>query len=415
MTRVEDLACYKKPTTVPTPSQHLRHLLKLPLLAMTTPSSQVIHEETGLHIQVGLEGQDHNIEELTRLFDLLRPYSAEILLSRVEDLMNFVFHPSTVYFGVLSTVTKEPPPGTKSKSKAKSQTTPPTKKNKKQKGKAEAPSDVELVTVTRLVGFIYLTMDTRYATGVLDLAELDVGVVLFPTHRKKGHARRAMDFVLKHAFQHLKAHRVQAVLVDKDAPSRDRMIKLLTQQSFAYEGARRRALCSPVDRQWKDIEYLSILDTEYLVRHYHTPAPKSHWDELLSRHQSEREELLLWDEKQQSSRGGKFSSTKKKIRKVTSAETIVGAPSEDESAPDSVSCKASGLESDTRGHPPLGSPKIPRSPSPASTLSGSGWDMVSVASSSSSEESTFELETKGEGNTELIPGDPELMGVGGSL
>lgn len=54
---------------------------------------------------------------------------------------------------------------------------------------------------------------------------------------------------------------------------------------------------------YKDVTYMGILDTDWMVHHtgrqlnqkFGCPAPKSVWDELLSRHQHEREELLNWE------------------------------------------------------------------------------------------------------------------------
>jgi len=46
---------------------------------------------------------------------------------------------------------------------------------------------------------------------------------------------------------------------------------------------------------WKDATYLAILDTDWFMRSYFKPAPKSLWDEMFARHQREREELLRCD------------------------------------------------------------------------------------------------------------------------
>lgn len=68
---------------------------------------------------------------------------------------------------------------------------------------------------------------------------------------------------------------------------------------FVHEGTRRRSFFSPMDQEWKDATYLSILDTDWLMRSYSAPAPNSLWEELFARHHREREELLRWDERRQ--------------------------------------------------------------------------------------------------------------------
>lgn len=122
-------------------------------------------------------------------------------------------------------------------------------------------------------------------------------------------------------------------------------------------------MCSPIDQRWKDVEYLSILDTEFLMRQFFEPAPKSVWEELFARHQREREELLSWEDKHV---GTKAATT---LRRVSSTGTLVGARSQSEStrAPTpsatTSTCSTSGSS--------VFSP--PRSPTQSQR---SGWDMM---------------------------------------
>ena len=85
--------------------------------------------------------------------------------------------------------------------------------------------------------------------------------------------------------------------------------------------------------QWKDTTYLAMLDTDWFVRSYFKPAPKTLWDEMFSRHQKEREDLLRWEH------------DSGKLKRQASAETV-----RLESAPSiaSGSCRGSdlGLDSD---------------------------------------------------------------------
>lgn len=68
-------------------------------------------------------------------------------------------------------------------------------------------------------------------------------------------------------------------------------------RNFAHEGTRRRSYFSPMEHEWKDVTYMSILDTDWVMRDTHVSrsAPKSLWDALFARHQREREELLRWE------------------------------------------------------------------------------------------------------------------------
>jgi hypothetical protein len=67
-------------------------------------------------------------------------------------------------------------------------------------------------------------------------------------------------------------------------------------RGFGHEGTRRRAHFSPTDGSWKDVTYLAMLDTEWVMRGFFRPAPKSLWDELFARHERERQELLRWED-----------------------------------------------------------------------------------------------------------------------
>lgn len=81
-------------------------------------------------------------------------------------------------------------------------------------------------------------------------------------------------------------------------------------RGFGHEGTRRRALFSATDGTWKDVTYLAMLDTEWMMRAFFTPAPKSIWDELFARHERERRELLQWED------------TKARLKRTSSMETV---------------------------------------------------------------------------------------------
>ena len=84
-------------------------------------------------------------------------------------------------------------------------------------------------------------------------------------------------------------------------------------RGFVHEGIRRRSVYCPNEGlrgTWKDVTYLALLETEWVMRSYLTPAPKNLWDEMFARHAREREDLLRWDERQQ------------KMKRTSSMETL---------------------------------------------------------------------------------------------
>ena len=90
-------------------------------------------------------------------------------------------------------------------------------------------------------------------------------------------------------------------------------IKAISFRGFVHEGIRRRSVFCPNEGArgtWKNVTYLALLETEWLMRSYLKPAPKNLWDEMFARHAREREELLRWDERQQ------------KLKRTSSMETV---------------------------------------------------------------------------------------------
>jgi hypothetical protein len=104
--------------------------------------------------------------------------------------------------------------------------------------------------------------------------------------------------------------------------------ELIPSRGFVHEGIRRRSVYCPnegVRGTWKDVTYLALLETEWLMRSYLKLAPKNLWDEMFARHTREREELLRWDEKQQ------------KLKKTSSMETLRFTIHVPETSPESAS------------------------------------------------------------------------------
>ncbi|KAG6876684.1 hypothetical protein C0993_001232 [Termitomyces sp. T159_Od127] len=151
------------------------------------------------------------------------------------------------------------------------------------------------------IGLVYLANPASSTGNHLHDRELNIGIILAPSHRGQGYAHQAIEMVLEVAFEIEKCHRVQAILPDHVA--KDSAICLFTQMRFDHEGTRRRAFFSRMEDVYKDVTYLGILDTDWMLHQtdrkrahkFGRPAPRSVWDELLSRHQREREELLCWE------------------------------------------------------------------------------------------------------------------------
>ncbi|KAG6833057.1 hypothetical protein H0H87_012068 [Tephrocybe sp. NHM501043] len=159
-------------------------------------------------------------------------------------------------------------------------------------------------TTEEAIGLIYLVDVGTLANDPLRAGELNIGIILDRAHRGNGYARQAIDMVLEYAFTKAQCHRVQAILPNHIA--KDRAICLFTQMRFDHEGTRRRAFFSPMECVYKDVTYMALLDTDWALRNsdgvraekVRRPAPQSVWDELFTRHQREREELLNWEESQ---------------------------------------------------------------------------------------------------------------------
>ncbi|KAJ7151186.1 hypothetical protein C8R46DRAFT_1123501 [Mycena filopes] len=190
----------------------------------------------------------------------------------------------------------------------------------------------------KAIGIIYLVAAPLSTSPSNQVGELSLGIILHKDHRGKGYAREAIQLTLKQAFEENACHRIQASLLPLS--TKDRMISLLTQQRFGHEGTKRRSFFNPLMGEWQDVTTLAILDTDWAMRTYYKPAPKSLWDELFLRHERERDELLRWEE-----------SNERLLRRTTgSTATLRGAPpSEAPSATESESESESSSASKGKG------------------------------------------------------------------
>ncbi|KAF7289874.1 Spermidine n1-acetyltransferase [Mycena indigotica] len=148
-----------------------------------------------------------------------------------------------------------------------------------------------------IIGLVYLTGSpfVMGPPGATQIPEVNVGVFIDEPYRRKGYARETIKLVLANAFENLKVHRVQATLIGH--VTRNHMSSILTQLFFTHEGTARAAFYHPFVQEWQDMTRFGILDTDWSMRQLWKPAPKSMWDELFTRHERERDELLRWEEK----------------------------------------------------------------------------------------------------------------------
>ncbi|KAG6819425.1 hypothetical protein H0H93_011983 [Arthromyces matolae] len=118
------------------------------------------------------------------------------------------------------------------------------------------------------IGLVYLVDHSRQPGDCLAHKELNIGIILDPHHRGKGHARQVVELVLEEAFEKSACHRVQAILPDHVA--KNRALCFFTQMRFAHEGTRRRGFYSAMENVYKDVTYMGILDTDWVIRQVNT-------------------------------------------------------------------------------------------------------------------------------------------------
>ncbi|KAG7097594.1 hypothetical protein E1B28_004930 [Marasmius oreades] len=186
------------------------------------------------------------------------------------------------------------------------------------------------------IGFVYLTRSQSEA-GLLDAlgmaGELNIGIILRKADRGKGYARATVIQVLKDVFEKRSdCHRIQALV--QQSEEKQRVTNLYTQLQFGHEGTRRRSIFS--FGEWKDITCLAILNTDWAMRGYFSPAPRTLWDEMFLRHERERDDLLRWEERRLIGRG--------LLQRSASMETVKDYPKDREVSSSSLSSSASGHE-----------------------------------------------------------------------
>lgn len=165
------------------------------------------------------------------------------------------------------------------------------------------------------IGLIYLSTSQNFLDP-LHMGECNMGMYIDPAFREKAAIVNAINEVTKVAFSNRDCHRLQAIIVDYE----DKLstLELLASAGFRHEGSRRHAFFSNAAQEWQDVTYFSMLATDWVYdengdkkRPPVSLRPKSLWDDLLSRHQRECDDLVRLEEKQA-----------KRLKRVASTETI---------------------------------------------------------------------------------------------
>jgi len=102
---------------------------------------------------------------------------------------------------------------------------------------------VELIETGALVGYVTISQVQRepYERGTL-------GYGVFVPHQQHGYMTEALDLVIRHAFDHLRLHRLEAEIQPQNEPS----VNLVKKLGFEHEGSSRGLIC--IEGVWQDHE-----------------------------------------------------------------------------------------------------------------------------------------------------------------
>ncbi|EED82696.1 predicted protein [Postia placenta Mad-698-R] len=228
--------------------------------------------------------------------------------------------------------------------------------------------------------------------------EVSIGIALRKPWRRRGFATRALTLFLPIIFEELGYHRAQALLLD--APELSAARTLFISLGFTIEGTHRRALMTPALPGWRNVTYLGMLDTEWVMRPRGGAQDKmaALWDEMFARQQHEREQLLQLEARRQAP------------RKTASMETIRDKDAAISSEADAVAALFSGILGDGRSEvASCCSSADPFASPPSSPKSTYSWSNAESGSELSAPNSPL-LKGKGKAR-ESMPSD--LAGVSG--
>ncbi|PPR02213.1 hypothetical protein CVT26_012105 [Gymnopilus dilepis] len=143
------------------------------------------------------------------------------------------------------------------------------------------------------IGLIYLWTSQTF-NDPLHMGECSLGFYFAPAYRKREYLVEALNKAVAEAFEDQQCHRLQAIVVENEEKLYS--LELLTASGFRHEGTRRRAFYSSIAHEWKDVTYFAMLATEWVYDNDNTSSSvrlrtSSLWDEILTRHQRELDEL----------------------------------------------------------------------------------------------------------------------------
>ncbi|EJD41578.1 hypothetical protein AURDEDRAFT_169475 [Auricularia subglabra TFB-10046 SS5] len=139
-----------------------------------------------------------------------------------------------------------------------------------------------------IAGVVLLTMSTEEAAN-----EYNIGVAVLPQFASDGLATHAVLRVLKTVFETLRVHRVQARVLCTEASAG--AVRKFVHLGFTHEGIRMRAAVRATTGEWTDVVVLALLDVDWNIRASVRPPQPSLWEEMLERHQREREQLRVME------------------------------------------------------------------------------------------------------------------------
>ncbi|KAF8634838.1 hypothetical protein AX17_004088 [Amanita inopinata Kibby_2008] len=235
---------------------------------MTT--TQVIER---IHLSNGLDGLDDYYERLERLYEKLQLATVEASNLGVD----FLTFANNVYSfaGIVRIVYEKRIAISQDGAERKSSDPPQS---------------------TGLVGFVYLTSSYE-KSNPLYAKELNMGIIVDSTYQQRRYGKRAMGIALKRAFGASPCRRVQATIVNPLSSAKFPAYRLFASAGFRQEGIRRRSHYNSFDNEWQDVAYMAILDTEWFRRQQEPKTSVTMWDEMIDRHEREREDMLRWEER----------------------------------------------------------------------------------------------------------------------
>lgn len=234
-----------------------------------------------------------------------------------------------------------------------------------------------------LAGVIFLTP----AAGAGGESEYNMGFAVLPSFTNDGLATQLVAHTLSIAFDALGAHRVQARVLHSNTGAPALALRALVGWGFAHEGVQRRAFMHPRDSCWVDGSVLALLASDWATRTRERPPSQTLWDEMFTRHQREREELLQWDNAGLPPLKRSASNETIRVRPQGAVPAESQSSLSTEAAPHEHATSEDGVASvpDNRSGDDNSEDNDAPSPPPSETGTVSSWDAISHSTSSHSD------------------------------